>query len=343
MRLKHSITLPLHYVAMIGIICCLGFEAVAQDRAGTITGRVFGLNDDEISGAPVEATDLQTRRVSKTISSSNGDYSFAQLPIGTYEISSPITGFERKEAEVRTGESTRIDIHYKDVGSSLGTIGDSPIYRRLAAYNRPAPPAGETPRTMDGTPDLSGYWSLVTTDAEKPEMLPWAEALAKYRLENETDALPPGSRCLPEDILRVSQLIQTPKYLVVLMEFNSQSHRLVFLDGREHPKELDPTWFGHAIGQWEKDTLVVDRVGFNEGSWLGAGAQGLPHTDMLHLIERYRRPDLGHLEIETSIEDPGAYGKSWTRKTAYELRPKEEVHEYVCNENNLDPVNVLVK
>ncbi len=110
-----------------------------------------------------------------------------------------------------------------------------------------------------------------------------------------------------------------------------------------NPDYEDPTWFLHAIGQWEKDTLVVDRVGFNEGSWLGAGAQGLPHTDMLHLIERYRRPDLGHLEIETSVKDPGAYGKSWTRKTAYELRPKEEVHEYVCNENNLDPVNVLVK
>src|SRR5262249_37369435 len=154
---------------------------------------------------------LQTGQASKTISSSSGDYSFAQLPIGTYEISSPIAGFERKEAEVRTGESTTVDIHYKEVASSLGTIGDSPIYRRIAAYKRPAPPAGETPRTTDGTPDLSGYWSLVTTDAEKPAMLPWAEALAKYRLEHETEALPPGSRCLPEDILRVNQLIQTRK------------------------------------------------------------------------------------------------------------------------------------
>jgi len=174
-------------------------------------------------------------------------------------------------------------------------------------------------------------------------MLPWADALAKYRVENEVEAIPPGSRCLPEDILRINHLIQTREYLLVLMEFNSQSHRLVFLDGREHPKEPDPTWYGHAVGKWEKDTLIVDRVGFNEGSWLGPGSQGLPHTDMLHLIERYSRPDMGHLEVETIVEDRGAYVKPWTRKTSYELQPNEEVHEYVCNENNLDPANILRK
>jgi len=342
MRLKHPITFAVHCSAVIGIMCCLGFEAVAQGGTGTITGRVFSLSDDEISGAPIEAKNLQTGRVSKTISSPSGDYTFAQLPIGTYEISSPIAGFERKEAEVRGGESTPIDIHYKEAGRQLGTIGDSPLYRQLAGYNRPAPPTGEAPRTADGTPDFSGYWNLVTTDAEKPEMLAWAEALAKYRLDHETEALPPGSRCLPEDILRVSQVIQTRKYLVVLMQFNSQSHRLVFLDGREHPKELDPTWFGHAIGKWDGETLIVDRVGFNEGSWLGGGAQGLPHTDRLHVIERYRRPDFGHLEVETIIEDVASYVKPWTRKTTYELQPHEEVQEYVC-ENNLDPVNILAK
>ena len=342
MRLRHSTTYALHCIALLVIIFCLVFEGATQDRLGTIAVQMIGPSEEEVSGAPVEAKNLETGHVSKAVSSVNGGYSFTQLPAGRYEISSPVAGFERKEAELRAGESTRVDIRFKEVGASLGTIGDSPLYRRLSTYNRPAPPAGETPRTADGTPDLSGYWRLVNTEAGKPEMLPWAEALAKYRLENETEAIPPGSRCLPEDILRLNQMIQTRKYLLVLMEFNSQSHRLVFLDGREHPKEPDPTWFGHAVGKWEKDTLVVDRVGFNEGSWLVAG-QGLPHTDMLHLIETYRRLDFGHLEVEMTVEDRGAYVKPWTRKTAYELQPNEDVHEYVCNENNLDPVNILKK
>jgi len=130
-------------------------------------------------------------------------------------------------------------------------------------------------------------------------------------------------------------LIQTPTYLVVLMETSPQSHRLVFLDGRAYPRELDPTWYGHAVGQWEGETLVVDRIGFNEGSWYDAS--GIPHSNLLHLTERYRRPDLGHLEIETTIEDPGAYARPWTRKAYFELKPNQEVEEYVC-ENNLDPL-----
>jgi hypothetical protein len=327
-------------MALIVILFCFVFEAVAQERLGTIAGQLLGPNDEEVPRAPVEAKNIATGRVSKAVSSASGGYSFSELPVGKYEISSPVVGFERKEAEVRPGESTRVDLRYKDLGTSLGTIGDSPIYRRLSNYNRPAAPAGKTPYTADGTPDLSGYWRLINTDAGKPEMMPWAEALAKYRSENETEAIPPGARCLPEDILRLTQLIQTRTYLLVLMESNAQSHRMIFLDGREHPKEPDPTWFGHAVGKWEKDTLIVDRVGFNEGSWLGAGQQGVPHTDMLHLIERYRRPDLGHLEVEITVDDGGAYVKPWTRKISYELQPNEEVHEYVCNENNLDPVNI---
>jgi hypothetical protein len=83
----------------------------------------------------------------------------------------------------------------------------------------------------------------------------------------------------------------------------------------------------------------VDRVGFNEGTWI---PRGLPHTDMLHIVERFRRPDLGHLEVELTIDDPGAYVRPFKRTVLYELQPHQEVDEYVC-ENNLDPANMIGK
>ena len=291
------------------------------------------MNGETVSQAPIEAKNTDTGVVSKTTSSLDGSYSFLQLAPGKYEISSPVAGFERKLVTVHASEVSPADIHFTEIGISLGTVGDRPLEKRIASYNRPAPPPGPTPRTPDGKPDFSGFWTLVNTNSGKPEMQPWAEALAKYRVDTDIKDSP-GARCLPDGVSPLSQLIQTSTYLVVLMQFQSQSHRLIFLDGRDHPKDLDPTWFGHSIGKWEGDTLVIDRVGFNEGSWLDA-VQGLPHTDLLHVIERNRRIDLGHLEVETTIEDPGAYLKPWMTKRTYELQPNQEVSEYVCNENNV--------
>jgi len=116
--------------------------------------------------------------------------------------------------------------------------------------------------------------------------------------------------------------------------------RQIFMDGREHPKEADPKWKGHSIGKWEGDTLVVDSVGFNDKSWL---TDGLPHTEQLHVIERYRRPDLAHLEIDVTMEDPGTFTKPWKLQMSFELAPGEELIEYVCAENNLYNRSVSTK
>jgi hypothetical protein len=326
---------------LMACVCLFNFKAVAQQKPGTIVGQVIGLSGEEVSNAPLEAKSLESGQILKTSSSANGRYSFTDLAIGKYEVSSPVAGFERKEIEVHAEETVRMDIRFIDLGTNLGTIGDGDLGTRLSLYNRPLPPAGNTPRTPAGKPDLSGYWLRVNMDPPKPEMQPWAEALTKYRIETDRKYLP-SARCLITLLVPIDHmLIQTPTYLVVLTEGSPQSHRLVFLDGRTHPKEPDPTWYGHAVGRWEGDTLVVDRIGFNEGSWYDAS--GIPHTNLLHFIERYRRPDLGHLEIETTIEDPGAYVRPWTRKAFFELKPNQEVEEYVCAENNLDPLNSVGK
>ncbi|HEY7392951.1 MAG TPA: carboxypeptidase-like regulatory domain-containing protein [Bryobacteraceae bacterium] len=337
-RLRRSAA---HIIALSAILCSFSHTAVGQQNSGSVAGQVIGLSGEEVSTAPIEAKSMESGQIFKTVSSVNGSYSFLELPIGMYEISSPVAGFERRPVDVRSGETIRIDIHFVAPGNTLGTVGDNDLASRIAAYNRPAPPTGPMPRTADGKPDFSGYWQFIKLDGDSPAMQPWAAALTKYRVDSLMKDSP-SARCLPDGVTGTTyQLIQTPIYLVFLLELSSQSHRLVFLDGRAHPKDLVPTWYGHSIGKWDGDTLVVDRVGFNEGTWIRP--EGLPHTDMLHIIERFRRLDLGHLEVEMTFEDAGAYVRQWTRKAAYELQPNHEVDEYVCAENNLDPVNMIGK
>src|SRR5437867_10727350 len=128
---------------------------------------------------------------------------------------------------------------------------------------------------------------------------------------------------------RPYKIVQTPSLIVELFEFVG-GFRQIFLDGRKHPADPDPTWLGHSIGRWEGDTLVIDTIGVNDRSWLPAF---LPHTEMLHMIERYRRPDLAHLNIDVAIEDPGTFTKPWQLHMVWTLAPREEIEEAVCENN----------
>ena len=120
-----------------------------------------------------------------------------------------------------------------------------------------------------------------------------------------------------------------------------QFPRQIFLDGRSHPPEPNATWFGHSVGRWNEDTLVVDTIGFNDRSWLDMN--GHPHTEMLHVVERYRRPDLGHLELEMIVEDSAALKRPWIIKRTYILDPKDDILEAVCTENEKDALHVFTK
>jgi hypothetical protein len=111
------------------------------------------------------------------------------------------------------------------------------------------------------------------------------------------------------------------------------------MDGREHPKDLNPTWYGHSVGRWEGDTLVIDTVGFNDKFWFDF--RGHPHTEQLHTVERYTRKDFGTLVNEVTIDDPGAYSKPFTLKFNATLMPKGEILEYICQENNVDVKHIL--
>lgn len=200
-------------------------------------------------------------------------------------------------------------------------------------------PTGPTPRTPDGKVDFSGVWDPGSTffNIGQVPLQPWATELASQRRASQGKD-DPEAQCLPAGVPRISpfpqKFVQTPTLIVILDEGNVHSYRQLFLDGRGHPKDMDPLWMGDSIAKWDGDTLVVDTIGFNDKTWLTG--QGVPHSEELHVIERYRRPDFGHLEVEITLEDPKAFTKPHTFKRAFILLTNWEIHEYVCNEFNVD-------
>lgn len=202
-------------------------------------------------------------------------------------------------------------------------------------------------RAASATPDFSGVWFVRAyrrniLPNEDPPFQHWAEALFKKRELDETRADPnhgpdPAARCIPPGIPRTMlqpfpfEIIHARDRVIMVFEYQSLI-RQIFIDGRAHPKDLDPTYMGHAIGRFEGDTLVVDTTGFNDKTWLDP--MGLPHTTALHVVEQIRRPDHDTLEDDVTIEDPKAYTKPWTAQLIYSLKPDWQIQEYVCAENN---------
>jgi hypothetical protein len=123
------------------------------------------------------------------------------------------------------------------------------------------------------------------------------------------------------------KIIQAATLIVVLHE-NNTDFRQIFMDGRSHPVDPNPTWMGYSIGSWEGDTLVVDSIGFNDQSWLDRS--GHPHSESLHVIERFRRLDFGHMDIQITIDDPKTYTRPLTFTQPQALLPDTELLEHFC-------------
>jgi hypothetical protein len=212
----------------------------------------------------------------------------------------------------------------------------------------PLTPIGPTPRLPDGKVDFSGVLTpgLQFGNLGQAPLQPWAQKVYEERRATLSKDDPEGF-CLPAGVPRISpfpyKMVQTPKLLVILDEGNIHSYRQIFMDGRRHSTDpnRNPLWMGHSIGTWDGDAIVIDTVDFNDKTWLNG--QGVPHTDALHVIERIRRPDLGHLEWEIIIEDPKAFTKAHTFSRTHLYRPTWELEEYVCNEFNVDKDHLVGK
>lgn len=203
----------------------------------------------------------------------------------------------------------------------------------MQARKAPAPPAGPTPRTEYGKVDFSGVWvPTSTTLPSDPSYQPGYKAIYDAR-KSQKGAGDPERICLPDGAVRVNPLpykiVQRENMIVELWEGSTHSYRRFFLDGRQHNLDIEPeSWTGQSIGKWDGDSLVVDTIGFNDKTWLDS--TGKPHSSDMHLTERYRRPDLGHLAVDLTIEDPKALTKPYTFTRTFTLAPKMELQEYVC-------------
>ena len=140
----------------------------------------------------------------------------------------------------------------------------------------------------------SAIWRRAWLPGETIPLLPAAKAIMDQRQSKDD----PEANCLPTGIPRIApypwRIVQDATHIFFLFEGNIHSYRQIFMDGRKHPADPDPTWYGHSIGSWDGDTLVVDTVGFNDKFWFDF--RGHPHTEQLHTIERYTRKDFGTLE-----------------------------------------------
>src|SRR5579862_6553881 len=193
------------------------------------------------------------------------------------------------------------------------------------------------PETPDGKPDLAGVW-VVSGSTNLPDDIPYRPEALKLWQERKANLAKddPAAYCLPNGVVRVTSLpykiVQTPQLVVVLSEGNTHSFRRIFLDGRAHNLDLEPnSWTGDSIGKWEGSTLVVDTVGFNDRTWLDD--TGKPHSDQLHVIERYRRPDAGRLVMEYTIEDSKFLTKPYTFTRTF-VPANREIQERFCTEQN---------
>jgi Carboxypeptidase regulatory-like domain len=315
-----------------------------QSNRGSITGTVVDPVGAAAAKVVVQARSADGQTVRRATTEGTGTYTLADLPPGSYDISVTIPGllaYQQRNVAVQL-TTVVVDIHLEE-GTQLSTLGEDPL-GIVADVARHAPPAGPTPRTVDGKPDLSGvWWSPVTVEPGKPEWLPAAQQTANQRqANNRVDS--PQVHCLPSGVLRrgpLIELVQSRAILIEISDDDSPGFHQIYLDGRGHPKEPDPLWYGDSVGHWEGDTLIVDRVNFVNEVWLDQQAH--PHTDKLHVIERYRRPDLGHLEAEITVEDPGVLARPWTFKRVSDLAPKEQLREFICDENNSDLPHLVSK
>jgi hypothetical protein len=220
---------------------------------------------------------------------------------------------------------------------------------------------------LNGKPDLSGVWQAERTPVAEfvrvlgpglPAIQPDLNDITKHVLNVLWD-VPPGEQplrpeaaaimeqrqkrgqdfptayCQPSSLpaamlILEFKLIQAPRQIVVLPG-NGDPARQIYMDGRSLSKGAEPSWMGSSVGRWQGETLVVETTGFKESAWLDGF--GHPRSEAMHITERYRRRDFGHMDLELTFDDPKYYTRPFGFKTTLTLLPDTDVLEYVCMEN----------
>ena len=238
-------------------------------------------------------------------------------------------------------------------------IGDTQGNTRTKQKD-PATPAGPAPRLADGRPDFGGdgawypgfagniaepQWKGVRSADKHVDVafLPWSIEVFNERVRNFAKD-DPEAQCLPVGIPRYMfdpypfEIVQLDNRIIFVFEGDNHPWRIIRMvkdrTQAKHDPNVPPTWMGDGVGWYEDQTLAIDVTGFNDKSWLDQA--GHPHTEQMHLTERYTRTDSLTLKYEVIIDDPGAYAKPWTTTNTVRWRPGLKLMEYVCYENEKD-------
>jgi len=177
---------------------------------------------------------------------------------------------------------------------------------------------------------------------EEPMLTPEAQALIRERKASGYPEFT-SEKCLPTSfpmavlLAPVFKIVQTPGLTIMLIE-EGNTYRQIYTDRRPLPKDPQPSWFGYSTGKWEGDMLVVDTIGFNDNAWLDAAQH--PRSEALHMVERYRRRDFGHLDAEVTFNDPKFYTKPFSIKVTHLLQADSDILENVCGENEKDRIHL---
>lgn len=182
-----------------------------------------------------------------------------------------------------------------------------------------------------------GNGGLNVIDHDEVPYQDWAREMVQYR---RSSPLEPHTRCKPSGGPRQwltpygAEIVEIPDLdrIYIFDIGGPHTYRIIYMDGRDHPTDFEPTYYGHSVGSWEGDTLVIDSVGYNERFWMDRGQS--PHTKDLHMVERLTRTSLSTMTYQITVDDPNVYTEPWTAELAMRYMPDTELFEYVCQDNN---------
>jgi hypothetical protein len=244
----------------------------------------------------------------------------------------------------------RNDARRSFIATALAIISIVPMLVACGKAASDSPSQGRSWAEIAKLPDWSGVWEFDFRTGTKPEsppkLTPKAEAQSKAfvdgraRGENLQSVL---ANCVPPGLVGIMaqpypvELLFTPGKVTIAIETHSQMRR-IFTDGRPHPDDPDPTWYGHSIGHWEGDTLVADSVALDPAAPPDdiTGPPGVRLSEKTHIVEKFRTIDDTHLRITTTIEDPETFVEPWTIVRTYLRHRDWDMQEYICQQNNRD-------
>jgi Carboxypeptidase regulatory-like domain len=331
----------LYMPILMTVFAAFALPAIAATQpTGSLGGKVYDPDGTLVIRleAPITLTDTTTGTKLQGQLRMDGSYAIDKVPAGTYTLqlmapSRLYDPLQRANVVVAAGKPTALDLRLP-WGMNLGTVGDDPLIQGADLRAKTKNVDGPVKRTADGKPDLTGVWTNIADGSPPPAMAhkPWAQKIADELAALKQDN--PGAYCLPQVAIPSmmsypSKFVQTPEVIVQITEDMDPGYRQIFLDGRPHPDpdNWNPAWYGHSVGKWEGDTLVVDTRGFNEIT-NGFGV----HTENLHVVERYTRLSHGRMKVELFAEDPEAWTAPFKRSWMMGLAEGTEIVEFVCAE-----------